>query len=132
MKKTVATFFLILISMLVFAQKNQDEQLAIEYYKSGEYEKAAELFEKLYNKKADTYIYYYYYQVLLEMGHFDDLEKMIKKQIRAYPNVPRYKIDLGYAYEHANEIQKAEKEYQNVLKEMLPKDNAIRELYYAF
>ena len=44
-------FLLLLVSLLVcvctMAQQTTDEQLAMQYYKDAEYEKAGELFEKI-------------------------------------------------------------------------------------
>ena len=52
MKKTLFLLLIILLSLVSFGQskKNQNEQLAIQYYQSGEYEKAAELFEDIFDK----------------------------------------------------------------------------------
>jgi len=64
----------------IFSQSNPDEKLAIQFYQNGEYEKARELFEKIFDKKQDTYIYYYYYRTLIELREYKDLEKIVKKQ----------------------------------------------------
>lgn len=114
------------------AQQSQDEQLALQYYKEKEYDKAVELFEKIHAKKPDSYIYYYYYHSLLELERYSDAEKMLKKQVKAYPNVQRYKVDLGYAYERSGDNAKAEKIYQECLKNMQAKESAISELNNAF
>lgn len=123
--------FLLSVGCLA-AQQNQDEQLALQYYKDKEYDKAVELFEKIHSKKSDSYIYYYYYTALLELERYDDAEKMLKKQVRAYPNVQRYKVDLGYVYERSNESAKAEKIYQECLKNLQAKESSVNELCNAF
>ena len=123
---------LIACSGATIAQQSQDEQLALQYYRDKEYDKAVELFEKIHNKKSDSYIYYYYYHALLELERYGDAEKMLKKQVKAYPNVPRYKVDLGYAYERAGENAKAEKIYQECLKNLQAKESAVSELNNAF
>lgn len=123
---------LIACSGAVIAQQSQDEQLALQYYRDKEYDKAVELFEKLHNKKSDSYIYYYYYYALLELERYDNAEKMLKKQVKAYPNVPRYKVDLGYVYERAGDNAKAEKIYQECLKNLQAKETAVSELNNAF
>ena len=69
----------------IFSQSNPDEKLAIQFYQNGEYEKARELFEKIFDKKQDTYIYYYYYRTLIELREYKDLEKIVKKQQKAFP-----------------------------------------------
>ena len=130
---------LLLILLLLFscggavmAQQSQEEQLALQYYKEKEYDKAVELFEKIHAKKPDSYIYYYYFYSLLELERYDDAEKMLKKQVKAFPNVPRYKVDLGYVYERSGENAKAEKLYQECLKNLQAKENAVSELNNAF
>ena len=59
MRRFLLTCLLFLISSLVFAQQTPEEQLAIQYYKDGEYEKASELFDKIQLTKKNAYIYYY-------------------------------------------------------------------------
>ena len=133
MKKLLFILLLLLsCGGTVVAQQSQDEQLAMQYYKEKEYDKAVELFEKVHAKKPDSYIYYYYYHALLELERYDDAEKMLKKQVKAYPNVPRYKVDQGYVYERAGDNAKAEKVYQECLKNLQAKETAVSELTNAF
>ncbi len=134
MKRLIVILALLLFSCggVVMAQQSQEEQLAMQYYKDKEYDKAVELFEKIHAKKPDSYIYYYYYHALLELERFNDAEKMLKKQVRAYPNVQRYKVDLGYVYERSGDNPKAEKTYQECLKNLQAKETAVSELNNAF
>ena len=133
MKKLLFILLLILsCGGTVVAQQSQDEQLAMQYYKDKEYDKAVELFEKIHAKKPDSYIYYYYYYCLLELERYDDAEKMLKKQVKAFPNIPRYKVDLGFVYERSGENAKAEKIYQECLKNLQAKETAISELNNAY
>ena len=133
MKKTLLILLLLFFcGGAVMAQQSQEEQLALQYYKEKEYDKAVELFEKIHAKKPDSYIYYYYYHALVELERYDAAEKMLKKQVKAYPNIPRYKIDLGYVYERSGENPKAEKIYQECLKNLQAKETAVSELNNAF
>lgn len=132
MKKAVLLLFITIFSLNIFAQKDSDERLAIQYYQNKEFEKAAELFKKCYDKKADSYIYYYYYQTLLELQQYKDLEKLAKKQQQAQPGSQRFKVDLAYVYERSGQTDKAQKEYQRCLNDMPAKENSIKELYNAF
>lgn len=132
--KRLLVILLLLVSCggPLLAQQSQEEQLAMQYYKDKEYDKAVELFEKIHAKKPDSYIYYYYYYSLLELERYNEAEKMLKKQVKAYPNVQRYKVDLGYVYERAGDIAKAEKIYQECLKNMPAKETSVNELYNAY
>lgn len=113
-------------------QRSQEEQLGIQYYQNGEFEKAAPMFEKVYNANPNSYIYYYYYQTLLQLGDFKEAEKVVKKQQKKFPTTQRYKIDLGYIYESSGDMEKAEQVYNNAIKEVPAKEQSVRELYNAF
>lgn len=128
----VFTCLLLAVCSLVLAQQTPDEQLAIQYYKDGEYIKANELFEKITLTKRNSYIYYYHFQTLQELHDMDKLEKLVKKQCKLFPDQQRYKIDLGFVYELSNQPGKAEKEYQGALKDLVAKDYNIKDLYNAF
>ena len=60
------------------------------------------------------------------------MEKLTKKQIKNFPNVQRYKVDQGYAYERSGNGQKAEKIYQDLIKDLPAKEFSVQELYSAF
>jgi tetratricopeptide (TPR) repeat protein len=115
-----------------FAQRSQDEQLAVQYYQQGEYEKAKAIFKPLFDKKPDPYIYSYYYSVLLQLEDYKELEKVVKAQQKAYPTLRRYDIDLGYVYEQLGDLNKALKEYDAAIKNLPAQESAYKDLHYAF
>jgi len=126
--------FLIIICNIFFAvaQRSQEEQLAVQYFQQGEYEKAKAVFKPIFDKKPDTYIYSYYYLVLLYLEDYKELEKVVKAQQKAFPTLKRYDIDLGYAYERQGDLNKALKEYEAAIKNLPAQDALYRELHYAF
>ncbi|MCL1850546.1 MAG: tetratricopeptide repeat protein [Bacteroidetes bacterium] len=126
--------FLIFICniFLVVAQHSQDEQLAVQYYQQGEYEKAKAIFKPLFDKKPDTYIYTYYYPVLLYLEDYKELEKVVKTLQKAFPTMRRYDVDLGYVYERQGDLNKALKEYDAAIKNLPAQEVAYRDLHYAF
>lgn len=126
------SFLLCMGANPLFGQNNPDEKLAIQFYQNGEYEKAKELFQKIYEKKLDTYIYFYYYRTLLELQEYKDLERVVKKQQKAFPTLQRYKIDLGYVYEISGNSKDAYEVYDDAIKKVPNTENAYRELYNAF
>ena len=132
LKRILSTILLTTALFASFAQKSQEEQLGIQYYQNGEYEKAAPMFEKVYNSSPNSYIYYYYYQTLLQLGRFNDAEKLVKKQQKNSPKTQRYKIDLGFVYESAGEKEKADKVYEAAIKSLPAQESTIKELYNAF
>jgi len=136
MRKRYCFLFIILnfqFSILnCFAQRTQEEQLGAQYYQQGEYEKAKAVFKPLFDKKPDTYIYSYYYPILLLLEDFKELEKVVKAQQKAFPNVHRYAVDLGYVFERQGDLNKAIKEYDAALKNLPAQEAAYKELHYAF
>ncbi len=132
MKKFFATILLLIATVFAVAQRSQEEQLGIQYFQNGEYEKAVQMFAKVYNANPNSYIYYYYYQTLLQTGNFKEAERVVKKQQKASPKTQRYKIDLGFVYESAGDQQAADKVYADAIKELPAQANTVRELYNAF
>jgi len=128
--------FLFIISIFsvffVFAQRSQDEQLAVQFYQQGEYEKAKAIFKTIFDKKPDSYIYTYYYPLLLQLEDYKELEKVVKAQQKAFPTLRRYDIDLGYVYERQGDINKALKEYDAAIKNVPVQEASYRDLHYAF
>lgn len=131
MKKLFLLFFLF-FSLLGFAQRDPQEKLAIQYYQNGEYEKAKEIFKPIYEKNNSSYIYVYYYQVLVEMQDYKELEKVAKNQHKKFPKVQRYIVDLAYVYEVSGNTAKAVKEYEDAIKNVPNVENSYKELYNAF
>lgn len=132
MKRLLFVLLLVLSFGMLSAQQSADEKLALQYYKDKEFDKAIELFEKIQAKNPNSYVYYYYYASLMELERYSDLEKLTKKQVKAFPNVQRYKVDQGYAYERAGDNQKSEKIYQDLIKNLPAKEFSVQELYSAF
>ena len=127
MKKLLTLLLLsfVLCTAMGQNQRSQEEQLGIQYYQNGEFEKAAPMFEKVYNANPNSYIYYYYYQTLLQLGDFKEAEKVVKKQQKKFPTTQRYKIDLGYIYESSGDMEKAEQVYNNAIKEVPAKEQSV-------
>jgi tetratricopeptide (TPR) repeat protein len=111
---------------------NNETQLAQQYYRNQEYEKAVLLYERFYRENPSYVNYTYYLYCLVQLNEFNEAEKLVRKQMRLNPGKPRYLVDLGYVYQMSDEPGKAKKEYEDALM-MLPADrNAIVELAGAF
>ncbi|MBP7497318.1 MAG: hypothetical protein KA792_06620 [Bacteroidales bacterium] len=95
--------------------KNEDEQLAIQFYQNKDFNKALILFKKLFDKNKNAYYYNYLLNTLLELKDFNTAEKLIKKRIKDEPADSRYKVDLGYLYQVTGDQAKATKEFDNII-----------------
>lgn len=115
----------------IMAQQTE-EQLGAQYYNNRELDKALATFEVLYGRNPSQFNYIYYVNILLELKDFDKAEKVIKKQIKANPNDPRYQVDMGYLNIMQGDLSKGRKIYENCLKELQPDKMQVYNLSYAF
>jgi tetratricopeptide (TPR) repeat protein len=133
MKKHFIFFLFNLLVVLAIAQPGRDETLANSYLQNGEYDKAVELYQSLWEKSNyDVKFYQPLYKCLLTLKRFDELEKVVKKEIKANQNAPQFIIDLGYMYSQIPNVDKAKEQYDKALKELKPNEISIRGLANAF
>ena len=113
-------------------QQASSEQLAFNYYRQKDFEKALVLFRDLYNNDLTQRYYTYYLNTLLELNKVEEAEKVIKKQLRKNGDNFKYHVDLGYIYSLQDKQEKAEKEYEEVLNNLPRNENLIRQISNAF
>jgi tetratricopeptide (TPR) repeat protein len=115
------------------AQAGRDETLAASYLQNGEFDKAAELYQGLWEKSNyDLKFYVPLYKSLLALKKFDELEKVVKKELKKNDNAPQYLIDLGYMYGQIPNPEKAKEQYDKALKDLKPYEVTIRSLANTF
>jgi tetratricopeptide (TPR) repeat protein len=124
--------FLSLVSA-TFAQKGRDETLAASYYQNGEYDKAAELYQSLWEKGNNApQLYAPLLSIYLALKKYDEAEKIVKKQIKKYDQNPQYQIDLGYLYKSKGDLSKSKEVYDKVIKNIHVSESDIRQIAIAF
>ncbi|HOI86897.1 MAG TPA: tetratricopeptide repeat protein [Lentimicrobium sp.] len=116
----------------VRAQAVTDEQLGLMYYNNREFDKAASLFERLFEEKPTLFNYTYLLASLLEINDYDRAEKIVKRQARKNPNDARYVIDQGYILLRTNQGNKAQKIFEQAIKDLPADQRKISELASAF
>lgn len=134
MKRTLfSVLFIALLQFVAVAQAGRDETLAKSYLQNGEFDKAAELYEGLWEKNNyDAAYYTALYSCLITLKKFDDLEKVVKKQQKKYPGAAQYMVDLGFLYAQIPDPNRAKEQYEKALKDLKPNEIAIRNLATAF
>ncbi|MDD2385387.1 MAG: tetratricopeptide repeat protein [Bacteroidales bacterium] len=118
--KQIYRFILLLIVLFVmqlsgFAQNN-DAQLALKYYKNEEYDKAAELYQKLYDETGYKNNRDYYLRCLFILKDYEIAEKFLKKESRKNKSDFYLKIDLGMVYYNSNKFKDAEDIFNEVIE----------------
>lgn len=113
MKQVLPLLFL-LCTFFSFSQPNE-EQLAAEYYKKGQFEKALITYQKLYESQPSNYNYIYHLvKTHQELEQFAAAEALLKSKLASYQN-PSLLIELGFNYQLQDNLKKAEEYYEEAL-----------------
>ncbi len=111
----------------------QPARLAQQYFQSGEYEKAAELYEDLYQKNGNNDFYFdRYFDCLLAMEAYDDAESVIQRQIRRNDGNMRLYVAYGKLLERLGNYDEAEVQYATSIEKLPPDQYSITRLANAF
>jgi tetratricopeptide (TPR) repeat protein len=122
---------LLCLPLIALAQTNTDEQLAAQYFKSGEYDKAEVLYEKLYKKTGDDFFYRYHIDCLLKLENYAEAEKTVTKRLKKEGD-PVLLIQLGHVHKSAGDERKAQAAFAEALKAMPPVQRQIERMADAF
>ncbi len=126
------SFLLVGVPLLVNGQDRTTEQLALQYYNNGEFDKAAELYGELFKKSPNTFYYNYYLNSLLEAGNYRDAERLVKGLKETRELRRNFIVELGYIYQLQGEFRKAEREFEKAIEKMEPTRIAVVDLSNAF
>ena len=123
-------FLAILLPTLLFGQESK---LAQQYYQNGEYEKAAILYKKLYDKNNNNdYYFQKYIDCEISLENYDKCEETIKKQIKKNPKSINLYVTYGNLYERQYKDDLAQEQYQKAIRKLEPDRFAISKLANAF
>lgn len=114
------------------AQPGTDEQLAAEYMRQGDYEKAILYYEKLHDRQPSNLYYEQLLKAYLGAERYDDAEKLAKTQMRKQGGDPRFLVDIGMVLKLNGDTAKAKQQFDHALKNLKPDQGAIRNLANAF
>ncbi|MGM0612622.1 MAG: tetratricopeptide repeat protein [Bacteroidota bacterium] len=123
--------FLVTFAVTASAQSEQ-EQLAVQYYQNQEYEKAADLYEELYNEDPTVSFYNYYLDCLLELEDYSKAKKLVRKQKRNSDFPLKYEVELGYLYQQEGNDRKAKRKFKDAIREVPNQRQAYIDLANAF
>ena len=118
-------FFSCLFSFWVSAQ---NDQLALDYFEKGEFEKAVTLYEEIHAKQpTNLFFFEKLLQCYRQLQQFDKAENLIEKRKQKY-NQPTMQIELGYNFQLQKQQDKANKYYQLALDEIQKEPNYAYQL----
>lgn len=130
--KKIIFLFAILSTVCSHAQEgNYDAFLARQFLQNGEFAKAAQYYEELYNQQPNEY-YEVFLSVLIQMNDFEKAEKIIKSRYKQSGNNPLYLLDLGDLYLKQNKPSEAEKQFSKTIKELKADRYSIAQIAQKF
>ena len=116
MKTFIFIFFLTITS---FSYSQNDYLLGESYYREGEYDKATQVFKKLYSKSPFNTAYLSrLISCYQETDQFLEAEKLLKSKIKKNPKQGFLYVYLGYNYERQQLKELAEKNYNLALSSL--------------
>lgn len=131
MKYIFLTFALVFVGALTAWA--QPAKLAQQYYQNGEYEKAASLYEELYQtNESNPYYFDRYVDCLIYMERYDDADKIIKKQLKKTPDNVSLYVTAGRLHERQFQEEEAQKQYEAAISNLPPNQYTITRLANAF
>jgi tetratricopeptide (TPR) repeat protein len=132
MKYLLSLLFFCFCFITVKAQENIDEALAYQYFQQAEYEKAASLLEKLFNRSKNDSYFDLYFTSLLKIKKYNDAEALVKKLIKQYPQKLNYQIALGRIYQENGKSAEANKIYYTAIQNAPKNEFQYRDLANSF
>lgn len=126
----------IILCLAIFASLRlsaQDPNLASQYFANGEFEKAATIFEQLFEKDNRNDFYFgRYFDCLLNLEQYDDCEKLLKKQIKKNPENTNFYVAYGNLYEKLEKPKEAKEQFEKAVDKMAQDANAVNRLANTF
>ncbi|MBI5917291.1 MAG: tetratricopeptide repeat protein [Bacteroidetes bacterium] len=126
-------FFLAAIAFFPMASFAQDSKLAQQYFQDGEFEKAAVLYQKLYEQQSHNDHYFdRFVECMLAIEKYEEVEDALKKALKTTPDDVRLYVAYGNLYERQFMEEKATEQYEKAIKKMPADQYQVTRLASAF
>ena len=109
----------LLILFCCFSLQNyaQDQQLAFQYFRNGEYEKAASIYKPLHQQNPYNSVYLsYLIDCYQQLQQFNEVVTLVNKQLSTYKNQEYLFVEIGYNYQLQYDQIKAEEYYKKAIE----------------
>jgi tetratricopeptide (TPR) repeat protein len=125
--------FLFIIFSIFSAASQQKYRLAVEYYNSGEYEKAAQIYESLYKESPNNKSYFnWYIQCLIDLKDYENAGRITQAELKKNPNDVSLYVTYGNLLERQGFSDKANAEFRKAINNLNPDPTNITNLANNF
>lgn len=129
MKKELLVFIFGIVSTFATAQ---NEQLAVQYFEEGAFEKALSIFEESSKKQpSNFYFFQKTIQCFQQLSQFEKVETAIATRRQRY-NQPDLFIELGYNFQLQKKLELANEQYSKALQEVTNEPQFAYQIAGAF
>jgi tetratricopeptide (TPR) repeat protein len=102
----------------------QEQQLAYDYFRKGEYEKGASVYEKLYvENKFNAHYLSKLIDCYQQLEEFTKAKESIEKHLEEFPSQVNFYVEIGYNYELQHLRSEADSYYKKALSTLDVKTN---------
>lgn len=113
--KKIFLFLSLFTSLFVFAQ---NEQLAINYFDKGEFEKAIISFDELLkNQQGNSFYFQKIIESYQQLQQYDQADKRLQERYAKYKQ-PSLLVEIGYNYQLQKDAGKAKKFYEQAISKI--------------
>ncbi|MBO7055779.1 MAG: tetratricopeptide repeat protein [Bacteroidales bacterium] len=110
-------FLCLLFPCIAFSQgKDNENQLALLYYSQADYEKAADIYQSLFNQTHSQIYFDYLITCYTNLNNTQKAVEITKEQINRYPKSYYYPIKLATIYSATNNNKEAKDIYDKTIK----------------
>lgn len=130
MNRILIVCYLLLLGFSGFAQ---DIDIANQYLKQGEYEKAKLIYQKIIKDKSGArFVHENYMECLLKLKNYEEANKYLKKQIKAEPEAIKFRAEYVFLLEMTNNNKDSDAEMRELIEIAAKQENMAYELQDLF
>lgn len=133
MKKIFLLLFIIISAHVsLLAQLSSEEALAVQYFQTGEFDKAVVIYQKLFNRTKNLGYYDPYFTSLLKTKQYNEAEDLARRMLKSNPGNYVYSVDIGRVYQERGEQEKSIEWFNKLVRELPANEFAIKDLAITF
>ena len=135
MKRLILVLPFLLAFLVAFplaAQDSTDELLAAQYFLSGDFEKAAAIYETIIDKSPTQVVYNNYLECLFALGDYRKAERTVRNRMREQPANVAFEVDLAWVFDRSGNQRNARRQFDGLFSSLQANQRQIIALAEAF
>ena len=116
--KITLLFIFLCFPLVIFAQKDSDAQLANQFFKTGSYVEASQLYSNLYHTYKSSNYYHNLLDCYIAINNISEAERLVKKHSKRYGKNTSILVDYAHVHTLKSEEKKAKKKFDEIFKQL--------------